>query len=66
MTKLAKIAYTVAEAAAACGVSEPVVRRAIAHGDLVVHYVTSHPVLLAEDLHEWIASAPAERPVQGA
>lgn len=59
--QLAKIAYTVAEAAAACGVSEPVIRRAQAKGDIVYHYPTSRPVILAEDLREWVASAPVER-----
>ena len=58
---LAKIAYTVAEAAAACGVSEPVIRRAQAKGDLVYHYPTSRPVILADDLREWIESKPVER-----
>ena len=58
---LAKIAYTVSEAAAACGVSEPVIRRAQAKGDLVYHYPTSRPVILADDLREWIATAPVER-----
>lgn len=57
-----KIAYTVAEAAAACGVSEPVIRRAVAKGDLAFHYPTSRPVLLADDLREWVAASPTERP----
>lgn len=57
-----KIAYTVQEAAASCGVSEPVIRRAVDKGDLTFHYPTSRPVLLAEDLRDWISTAPVERP----
>lgn len=56
-----RISYTIAEAAETCGVSEPVIRRAIRKGDLVPHYPTSRPVLLADDLHEWISSSPTER-----
>lgn len=59
---MSKIAYTVQEAADACGVSEQVVRRAVGKGDLTFHYPTSRPVLLAEDLRDWIATAPVERP----
>lgn len=57
-----KIAYTVQEAAESCGVSEPVIRRAVENGDLTFHYPTSRPVLLAEDLRDWIATAPLVRP----
>lgn len=57
-----KIAFTVQEAAVAAGVSEPVIRRAVDKGDLVFHYPTSRPVVLAEDLRDWIADSPVERP----
>jgi len=61
MAKAEKIAYTVGEAALACGVSEPVIRRAQAKGDIVYHYPTSRPVILADDLREWLAATPVER-----
>lgn len=56
-----KIAYTIAEAAAACGVSEPVIRRAIRKGDLVPRFPTSRPVIPADELDDWIKSAPTQR-----
>lgn len=61
-----KLAYTVAEAAAAAAVSEPVIRRAVGKGDLTFHYPTSRPVVLAEDLRDWLATAPIERPAKKA
>lgn len=57
----AKIAYTIYEAAEACGVSDSIIRRAIAKGDLVPRYPTSKAVLLADDLRDWLESAPTER-----
>lgn len=56
-----KISYTYAEAADACGVSEDVIRRAVRNGDLAPHYPTARPVLLADDLREWIESSPTQR-----
>jgi hypothetical protein len=57
---MSKIAYTIPEAAVACGVSEPVIRRAHAKGDIVYHYPTSRPVIMADDLRDWLASKPVE------
>lgn len=56
-----KIAYTFDEAAAACGVSVDVIRRAVRAKEVPVHYPTSRPVILREDLEAWLQSAPTER-----
>lgn len=56
-----KLAYTYAEAASACGVSEKVIQRAVQCGDLVPRYPTSRPVLLVDDLRGWLESAPTQR-----
>ena len=56
-----KISFTITDAAAAVGVSEPVIRRALAKGNLVAHYPTTRPVILADDLRDWIDSAPTDR-----
>ena len=61
-----KLAYTIKEAATACGVSEPVIRRAIAAGDLVPSYPTSRPVIPRAELESWLASLPATSPKGGA
>lgn len=56
-----KLAYTVREAAEACGVSEQTIRRATRCGDLPVTYPTARPVILADDLESWLRSKPTER-----
>jgi hypothetical protein len=58
---LDRISYTVQAAADACSVSDTVIRRAIAAGDLPVHYPTSRPLILHVDLVAWIAAAPTEK-----
>ena len=46
-----RIAYSIAEAAAQVGVSEATVRRALANGNLIAHYIGSRKALiLADDL----------------
>lgn len=57
----ARVSYTVRDAAAATGYSESTIRRAIDAGDLVVHYPADRPVILADDLHAWVADAPTVR-----
>lgn len=57
-----RISYSVPEAAEATGYSKDVVQRAMRAGDLVPRYVNSKPVILADDLHAWIANAPTESP----
>lgn len=56
-----KVAYTIYEAADACGVSDKTIRRAIDSGDLIAYYPTSRAVILKEDLQDWIKAAPTER-----
>lgn len=60
--RLAPLAYTIPDAAAASGVSDKTLRRAIAKGDLPVRYPTARPVVLADDLHAWLANTPTEPP----
>jgi hypothetical protein len=56
------VAYSIPEAAAAVGVGETAVKEAIDAGLLTRHYVTtSKPVILADDLLEWVRNAPTER-----
>lgn len=59
---MSKLAYTLDEAAEACGVSREVIRQAIRAGDLVQVFPTSRPVILREDLERWITSKPTEHP----
>lgn len=56
-----RLSYNVADAAAAVGVSPDVIRRAVRNGDIPVHYPTSRPVILRDDLEAWLASTPTER-----
>lgn len=58
------IAYTIEGAAAATPFGEKVIRDAITSGDLIVHYRRDggqHPIILADDLIEWIRTLPTER-----
>ena len=57
----APVSYHIQGAAAACGYSVDVVRRAIKSGELTAHYPTSKGVILAADLAAWVESAPTER-----
>jgi hypothetical protein len=59
-----KVSYTLAEAVAATGISEPTIRAAVANGDLIANYVgekATKPVFRAVELDAWIASLPTER-----
>lgn len=60
------LAMTIDDAAAASGVSAKVIRRAISRGDLVPRYPTSRPVLLVDELRDWLETSPTERPKGGA
>lgn len=57
------IAFTIEGAAAATPFSRDLIREAIATGDLVAHYRHggSHPVILDDDLRDWIRTLPTER-----
>jgi len=57
-------AYTIADAAAAYGVSQDTLRRAIRRNDLAVKYPTSKPVIAAEELASWFAALPSEPPTR--
>lgn len=52
------LAYSMADAAAVCGVSIDVIRRAIRANDLPARYPTSRPVILHADLEAWLHAAP--------
>lgn len=54
-------AYTLAEAAAVCGVGLTVIKEACDRGDLIKRYPTSRPVILADELDSWLKSRPTER-----
>lgn len=58
---MSAVAYTIRDAAENAGVSEKVIRRAIASGDLVANYPTSRPVILRAELEAWLASTPTEK-----
>lgn len=51
------IAYTVQQAAEACGVSPDTIRRAIRAKDLPARYPTTRPVILKSDLESWLLAA---------
>jgi hypothetical protein len=56
------ISYSIPEAVDATGLSETVIKDALKSGDLVKHYpVPSKPVILAEDLADWIRNSPTGR-----
>lgn len=58
---LAAVSYNMAGAITASGIGETTIKRAIADGDLIAHYVGTKTIIRAADLDEWIASLPTER-----
>ena len=64
---IAVVSYCIDTAAAATGVSRDVIQRAMRSGDLVVHYPNisgkqvGKPLILAEDLRDWVAAGKTER-----
>lgn len=59
-----RLAYTIAEAAEAVGVSVTTIRRAIASGALPVRFLgqgRTRPSIDRDDLVAWIKAAPRER-----
>lgn len=56
------LAYSIADAGAAAGYSESVIKRAIAKGDLAPRYANTKGVILNDELHEWLQSLPTEPP----
>jgi predicted DNA-binding transcriptional regulator AlpA len=55
-----KIAYTIDEAAAACGTSRSSIYKAIKAHQLVPRYFGTKPFFQEEELRRWIASLPDE------
>lgn len=64
---IAAVSFDVFGASAATGVSVDVIRRAYRSGDLPTHYPevdgkqVNKPLILADDLREWVARGKAER-----
>lgn len=61
---LTRVAYTIAEAAEATGISATTIHEAIRDGSLVANFVgtkASKPVLRAVELDRWIASLPTRK-----
>jgi hypothetical protein len=57
---LAPLSVDYAGAAAITGISESSIRRAVRAGELVPVYPTTTPVLLVEELHEWLRRSPRD------
>lgn len=55
-----KLAYNLNEAAAATGYSTSTLRIAIRRHDLIARYANTRPVILAEELRDWLESLPTE------
>lgn len=56
------ISMNIRQAAEATGVSVEIIRRAIEKGDLVPRYPSARPVLMTEEVRDWVDSRPTERP----
>lgn len=56
----APLAYTIEDAAKACGYSRETIRHAINRGDLTRRYANTKPVILSEDLLGWLRTLPIE------
>lgn len=58
-----RLAWTVPQAAAMCGIPEPVIRAAAAHGELTVFYAGSGTVRIRRrDLEAWLLTLPDRPP----
>lgn len=58
---LAAVSYDVVGAAVASGASERSIRKALADGDLIPHYLGTKPLIRAVDLDAWVQSLPTEK-----
>lgn len=56
----AKLAFNLDEAAAATGYSTSTLRIAIRRHDLVARYANTKPVIMAEELLDWLRALPTE------
>lgn len=59
---MAKLAYSVTEAAEAMGVSASLIRQAIKDNELVARYAKTKTVVAAPELERWRDSLPTEPP----
>ena len=59
-----KLAFSIEEAAEACGYSTDTIRRAIRNSDITARYANSKPVILASELADWLGSLPTESPTK--
>lgn len=57
-----KLAYSVAEAAEAVGLSERVIRDAIKDSKIAVRYMNTKAIIRREDLADYIEQLPSESP----
>lgn len=57
----APISYDLDGAATATGVSDRTLRNAIASGDLVAHYIGRKPVILRDDLADYVRALPTTK-----
>lgn len=57
-----KVSYSIEEAAEATGYSTDTIRRALRNNDMTARYANSKPVILAHELHDWLAALPTEAP----
>lgn len=61
MSTVEPISYELVHAAAAVGLSDRTLRDAIADGSLTAHYQGRKPLILRDDLIDWIRSLPTEK-----
>ena len=59
-SKKSKLAYNLEEAAAATGYSVSPLRIAIRRHDLLARYANAEPIILADELQDWLRSLPTE------
>lgn len=57
-----QLAYSLEQAAEACGISLSSLKRFIAAGDLTPRWVNTKPVLQAPELAAWLDSLPVDKP----
>ncbi|WP_402464390.1 hypothetical protein [Isoptericola aurantiacus] len=59
--RIKPVSHSVPRAALVVGIGETKIREAIANGDLATHYIGTRPVVLHNELVEWVTSLPDER-----
>ncbi|SEI45733.1 hypothetical protein SAMN04487917_101396 [Arthrobacter sp. yr096] len=59
---MSKRAYNFEEAAVATGYSIDTIRRAVRNNELTARYANSKPVILIDELDEWLENLPTEAP----